>query len=166
MSEQTLYQQVTIGSYPSAFEANLACAALKAEGIESYLEGEHFVETLWHYTTAVGGIKLQVAASSQETARRILEEIETQRRINRNEREHEPESLESQVNRALKQAVLGIFFFPVLMHFYSIYTLRTMSLREVLDGSSRIKKRFFAAYAINLMILIPFFMMILYRMLT
>lgn len=63
---------VTIATYDFWPNAEIARGRLQAEGIDAVLADQHLVQTDWLYSIAVGGIKLQVAASDVENALNIL----------------------------------------------------------------------------------------------
>jgi hypothetical protein len=63
---------VTIATYDFWPNAEIARGRLQAEGIEAVLADQHLVQTDWLYSIAVGGIKLQVAASDVEPALHII----------------------------------------------------------------------------------------------
>lgn len=64
---------VTVGVYQDIANAHIALGRLEAEGIPAILKDAHFVQTDWLYAIALGGIKLQVEASLESNARRVLE---------------------------------------------------------------------------------------------
>ncbi|HXO19966.1 MAG TPA: DUF2007 domain-containing protein [Thermoanaerobaculia bacterium] len=55
-----LEKLVTIETFTSPWQAQLARARLEAEGIESMVADEHLVRMHWLFSNAVGGVKLQV----------------------------------------------------------------------------------------------------------
>lgn len=62
---------VTIATYETAPQADIALGRLRAEGIKARLADEHVA---WiGYSLAVGGVKLQVPERNAESAKRILE---------------------------------------------------------------------------------------------
>ncbi len=63
---------VTIATFDTIIDANLALGRLKAEQIKAWLVDEHLVQTDMLYSIAVGGIKLQVDDQDAERARQIL----------------------------------------------------------------------------------------------
>lgn len=63
---------ITIATYDFWPNAEIARGRLQAEGIDAVLADQHLVQTDWLYSIAVGGIKLQVAASDVENALNIL----------------------------------------------------------------------------------------------
>jgi hypothetical protein len=60
---------VTVARFASIPEAQLAQTALRLEGIDAYLEGEGMA---WLYSSAVEGVKLQVAAADTPRAVAVL----------------------------------------------------------------------------------------------
>lgn len=63
---------VTIERFESASQARIAMNALLDAGIRATVVDENAGSTLWHVGTALGGVKLQVAASDAERAMQIL----------------------------------------------------------------------------------------------
>jgi hypothetical protein len=61
---------VTVGAYSSSWEAQLACACLEAEGVDSVVADEH-LGRIWCATT-VGGIKLRVREEDASRASELL----------------------------------------------------------------------------------------------
>lgn len=55
-----LERLVTVASFTSPWEAQLARARLEAEGIESMVADEHLVRLHWVISNAVGGVKIKV----------------------------------------------------------------------------------------------------------
>lgn len=63
----------------NAWEAQLMRQALKAEGIESFLDNANMVNIQWLYANATGGVRVRVRAEDAEEARRILLQLERKR---------------------------------------------------------------------------------------
>jgi hypothetical protein len=63
---------VTIAAFIHPIEAHLAKTKLASVGIESFLADEHIASMDWHFSNAVGGIKLKVDGSAAERAVRVL----------------------------------------------------------------------------------------------
>ena len=70
--ERAREQLVTVATFLGPGEAHLARSRLEAEGIHAYLADEYMVTMDWLVSNAVGGVKLQVAESNVDHARRIL----------------------------------------------------------------------------------------------
>lgn len=66
---------VTIASYSTAPEADLARYALEAEGIRCYLADVNVIQMNWFLGNALGFIKLQVSSNDRESAIQILESL-------------------------------------------------------------------------------------------
>jgi hypothetical protein len=73
-----LEKLVTVQTYPSPWEAQLARARLEAEGIHSVVVGENFVHLYSALAPMVGGVQLQVR---EEDAPRAAELLRTLRPI-------------------------------------------------------------------------------------
>lgn len=65
---------VTLATFVSPVEANLAKNRLEAEGIRGFLENEEIVAMAWHLSNAVGEIKLLIAERDIEAALAALAE--------------------------------------------------------------------------------------------
>jgi hypothetical protein len=61
-----------VASFRDEIDAHAALAKLESEGIEGSLANEHLVGVLWTYSTAVGGVQVQVAPEDAEAAASIL----------------------------------------------------------------------------------------------
>ncbi len=69
-----------VGRYPVLALAQLAQAALAAEGIAGFFENAEIVNADWMLGNAVGDVKLLVATQDAEAACTILNAMQTQRR--------------------------------------------------------------------------------------
>jgi hypothetical protein len=67
-------QLVTVATFDSPFEANLAKNRLEAGGIKAFLANEAMVEMAWQLTSKTVGIKLQVGDGDLEEAQALLAE--------------------------------------------------------------------------------------------
>jgi hypothetical protein len=65
---------VTVERFPDAIAAELARARLESAGIGAHLADELTVSVDWQLTTAIGGIRLQVATEQSVEARAVLRE--------------------------------------------------------------------------------------------
>lgn len=128
---------VTVATFGTPTEANLARNQLDAEGIRAFLADETTVGMAWHLGNAVGGIKLQVADDDAERALSILEsnekvpiseddwqsdDIADTPDFDHNDEDEETESpSDERVARAFRAAVLGLLLCP--LQFYSLWLL-------------------------------------------
>jgi hypothetical protein len=62
----------TIATYPDLISAQLAQSLLDAEGIDSTIPEENIAGIDWQWSTALQGIRLQVAAEDAEPAKALL----------------------------------------------------------------------------------------------
>ncbi len=85
---------VTVATYASPVEANLAKSYLEDAGVKAFLSGEQMVETAWYLSNAVGGIKLQTASRNAEEALAILAERVDSMPVSRDKSESVEESAE------------------------------------------------------------------------
>lgn len=72
---------VTIATYSDPMFAHIAQARLEAEGIESYLINENLAGMHWLYSSALGGVKLQVRRVDVAQAGAIMEEIQSKQEV-------------------------------------------------------------------------------------
>lgn len=63
---------VTIAAFSQPIEAHLARASLEREGIPCRILDEHIVSVVWIWSSAVGGVKLQVPATLHAAAKALL----------------------------------------------------------------------------------------------
>src|SRR5437763_15735580 len=66
------YRVETIASYPDLISAQLAQSLLEAEGIDTSIPDENFAGIDWQWSTALNGIRLQVAPYDIESAMALL----------------------------------------------------------------------------------------------
>ena len=64
---------VTIATYIGAWEAHLARAKLESEGICALVLDDQTASINWIYSSALGGVRLQVREEDSERALRLLE---------------------------------------------------------------------------------------------
>jgi hypothetical protein len=70
--EYELSKLVTIETFSSAWEAQLARASLEAEGIDSVIADEHFLRLYGALTSTLGGVRLQVRPEDADRASELL----------------------------------------------------------------------------------------------
>ena len=70
--EYDLEQLVTVETFSSSWEAQLARACLEAEGIHSVIADEHFHRLYSALTSTLGGVRLQVRPEDAERAADLL----------------------------------------------------------------------------------------------
>ena len=61
----------TIASFREPWEAHIFRLRLEAEGILAMVAHEHHVGVIWPYSTALGGVKVQVPAIASEAAHAV-----------------------------------------------------------------------------------------------
>jgi hypothetical protein len=64
----------TIATFTSPEEAHLFRSFLESRGIEGFVFDENVVQLFWHYSNAIGGVRLAVAAEDAEEARTVYHE--------------------------------------------------------------------------------------------
>lgn len=58
----------TIATFPTPEEAHLFRAFLGSQGVEAFVDDEHFVQLFWFYSNAVGGVRVTVSSSDVDDA--------------------------------------------------------------------------------------------------
>ncbi len=66
-----------IASFPTVEDAYLFRSFLGSRGIEAHLFDEHLVQLAWHYSNALGGVRVMVAEEDQDEAFALLETYRT-----------------------------------------------------------------------------------------
>lgn len=138
------HRLITLATYWSSFEANLAKNDLESAGIRAFLADDKLVGMMWHLTSAVWGIKLQVEDCDAERALAILAEHEARDETAEEEAVHvaptidappprecdeadeaDPEwsltQRDQNAERALKASMFGYLFFP--LEFFALWLL-------------------------------------------
>jgi len=64
---------MVIASYSKPEEAHLAASILRGSGIDAYVRDEHTIGMYWLYSTAIGGVKLEVADIDTDHALEVLQ---------------------------------------------------------------------------------------------
>lgn len=169
---------MTIARFVDPIEASMAKNCLDEAGLPAFLADADTVATVWTFSNALGGIKLQVAGLDADTARAILGERHDVSADDAAELireaiatrpapedggddlppdddddpdEPEPSRREKNAERALRAAVFGIFFFPIA--FYASFLLMKVVFSDepLADAPT---KRAYTAAAINLPFLV------------
>jgi hypothetical protein len=70
--EYELSQRVTVQTFSSPWEAQLARACLEAEGIDAVIADEHFFRLYGALSNALGGVRLQVRPDQADRAAELL----------------------------------------------------------------------------------------------
>lgn len=155
---------VTIATFSSPPEAEIAKGKLEAEGVEAFIPDTAASSILALAQPAMGGIRLQVAVSDAERARDILEgeeDSEHPYRSSASEHPHEEEVLskaeqaqaafDAVATRAFRAAVVGIFLCPGPLQLYAIVKLVGLGSAAKLSASGR--RAYWAAWVISLGVL-------------
>jgi Putative prokaryotic signal transducing protein len=71
-SQYELERLVTLETFTTPWEAQIARARLEAEGIHSVIADENFVRLYWALSSALGGVKLQVRKEDAAQAAELL----------------------------------------------------------------------------------------------
>lgn len=152
---------VTIGEYLLESEAELLRTVLADEGIQSYVENEAAGQILWLWRYATGAAKLQVAEVDAERARSILEQRyaefskasdeseETEQQEGDKDEETAEAAGDHDAIRAWRAAVFGTFFLPILLHFYSLWIILQVALKDAPLSRSG-KRHYYAALLLDL----------------
>lgn len=67
--------RIVVATFPTPVEAHLARASLEAAGIPAAVENEHLAGIQWLYASAIGGVRVTVAASEAEEAAAVLRAV-------------------------------------------------------------------------------------------
>lgn len=143
---------VTVATFSSVGEAEVARITLEADGIACFLADAEAVNMLWYASSAIGGVKLQVAARDARAAERLLgsrmrrmrdravDDYGLQRMSPGGQAqddepaEHKdaaPGGPDALVNNAWRAAVFGLILCPPILHLYSLWLLlQAMSLEQ------------------------------------
>lgn len=73
MTPAPLPALVTVETFTDPVEAHISRGLLESEGIPASLGSEHHVWASWHFSQALGGVRLQVPAEYAARARDVLE---------------------------------------------------------------------------------------------
>ncbi len=65
-------EYVTVATYETVTNAQIAVGRLAAEGIHAVLADANIVQMDWLYSIAVGGIKLRVLRGDEQAAEQVL----------------------------------------------------------------------------------------------
>lgn len=64
----------TVATFTTPEDAHLFRTFLESNGIEGFLLDEHFVQLFWHYSNAIGGVRLVVDDEDLEGAEVIYQD--------------------------------------------------------------------------------------------
>ncbi len=119
---------LTVARYEWRMDALLGRCRLESCGIRTHLADQWTTSICWHYTKALGGIRLQVNSEDAEDAVAVLQEPPQE--------VEEPVATkgELQADRLLRAAVFGTVAFPVMI--YALWLL----LNAVFLGGPWIKR--------------------------
>lgn len=62
----------TVASYSTPAEAQVAWSRLTSAGVEAMIRDELTVGSMWVYSNAIGGVKIEVIEEDYDTARELL----------------------------------------------------------------------------------------------
>ena len=160
---------INIATFGNSTSAHLARNELEAAGIRAQATGDVAVETLWYVGSALGGVKLMVAEKDGPAAVATLvesgildadhvlpdDEIDRGSTHSTPKRPHlgrSEEEWESLVNRIWRASVIGLFFCPLWLHFYSLGLL-ALNLDVFQKVPQRQRWKLWAALVINLIVI-------------
>jgi Putative prokaryotic signal transducing protein len=141
-------EPVVVATFTGMGEASVARGALEQEGIETFLANEHLVSIAWQLSQATGGVRLSVAASDVERARRILAvgarplAVVPEQDGNpgagdaADEEEVSPGPADALIERAWKSSLVGFLAVPPLFHLWALWCLR----RAYAEGGPRTER--------------------------
>lgn len=64
----------TVATFTTPEDAHLFRTFLESNGIEGFLLDEHFVQLFWHYSNAIGGVRLAVSDEDADSAAAIYQD--------------------------------------------------------------------------------------------
>lgn len=138
---------VTVATFTSSPEANLAKQRLEAEGVRCFLLNESTVNVAWHLSVAVGWIQLQVAEENVDFAKSILvSELDYQSVSDVGMEQDDDDDIEmpswadKTADRALITSVISLIFVFLPMQVYSLWLLLSLLIsRQNISPNRRIK---------------------------
>jgi hypothetical protein len=146
---------VTVATFHEPVAAALAQNFLESEGIPAALFDESTIATDWMLSTAIGGIKLQVAPIHFERAELLLAQIQAEREEAGEDYEPLPQTaiatqeiaedmqaeredlapINQLTDKLFRSAVFGLIFCPLV--FYSMYLVVEIASAEGTIGPNR-----------------------------
>ena len=128
--EFDIEQLVTIETFTSPWEAQLARACLEAEGIEAVIADEHFFRLYGALSNSLGGVRLQVRPESADRAVELLRERRPLFYVVGNEMNEGEEAGEPAMVRETEALVtVGRFYSP-----WEAHLARTLLESEGIDA--------------------------------
>ena len=109
-------QPVTVATFTTPLEAELARGRLDEEGIEAFVADGELVTADWTMSNAVGGVKVRVAPEDANRARAVLAEP-----VEDPDDYEAPTEVEALAQKALYASLLGAVIPPVQL--YTLYLL-------------------------------------------
>jgi Putative prokaryotic signal transducing protein len=130
-TEFDIEQLVTIETFTSPWEAQLARACLEAEGIEAVIADEHFFRLYGALSSSLGGVRLQVRPESADRAVELLRERRPLFYVVDDEAEEGVERGEQATDREPEALVtVGRFYSP-----WEAHLARTLLESEGIDAA-------------------------------
>ena len=140
----------TVQSYPTTLAASLAKARLEDVGIPVFLANATMVDTVWHLSNAIGGVRLQVPCKDLQRAATVLSRTVAVAEMPDGEfkaawSEKEAEKADSpkaaseghEVDKALRIAMIGLIFEPIQL--FAWWLLWKAARAGKLRGRNRMK---------------------------
>ena len=143
-----VYNFVTVATFTSSPEANLAKQRLESEGIKCLLLNESTVNAAWYLSVAVGWIQLQVPQVSLDLAKSILvSELDYQSVSDFDIKQEEEDDdipmlswADKTADQAFIAAVVSLIFVFLPIQVYSLWLLLCLLLsRQQISSKRRIK---------------------------
>lgn len=165
---------VTIATFASSFEANLARQRLAEVDIPTFVADEQTVGLAWHLSNALGGVRLQVRrGDATEALTTLAEQAVSEIPVSQNSEPSfrdapnhlefavdisspVPTSREQNAERARRGAVLGLLFWPLQLYVFWLL-MKVLISREQLSPSNR--RSAVIASIINLPVIIGSFLL-------
>lgn len=120
---------IELARFPTSEEASIVRGQLESEGIRTELSGEAVAGWLWHFGTAVGGVRLLISAADADRAQVILGAVsaidETEDFGDRSfeDVDVDEQELPDDMVRAWRASLIGLFLLPPLLNLFSTWLL-------------------------------------------
>ena len=120
---------VTVAAYQDALEAHLVLNLLDEHGIHGLLQDENLSQIGWHFTRAIGGVKVCVPQSDFKNAAELIAQQEGQAAEARGKESSEEKLARIQQGnpqRAYRMALFSLFLPPLAFwSLWIVYSERT-----------------------------------------
>jgi len=133
-------------------EAQVICSFLKANGIAAQIPDEITATNLHHMTPALGGVRIFVPPAQYTEAQELLKshrQLHAVEETGAPTEERNIQAVEALTSKALRLAVFGVFMFPLVLNFYSLY-LCFAAISSAKDFTARARRNYLTALMFNI----------------